>query len=99
MIRLSKTKILNSIDKIDFNLNTIYDLDTDYERLEKQILIELLETIKDWKTELKLALSFEPEHLSLYQLTIEPNTAFGKLFGDCWMTLNQLLENCWTTVG
>lgn len=38
------------------------------------------QTIKDWKTELKLALSFEPDHLSLYQLTIEPNTAFGKLF-------------------
>ena len=50
MIRLSKTKILNSIDRIDCNLNTIYNLDTDYERLEKQMLIELLETIKDWKS-------------------------------------------------
>ena len=38
------------------------------------------QTIKDWAKELKLALSFEPDHLSLYQLTIEPNTAFGKLF-------------------
>jgi putative oxygen-independent coproporphyrinogen III oxidase len=38
------------------------------------------QTINEWRNELKLALSFEPDHLSLYQLTIEPNTAFGKLF-------------------
>ena len=30
-----------------------------------------------WQSELDLALSFEAPHLSLYQLTIEPNTAFA----------------------
>ncbi len=32
----------------------------------------------DWERDLKDALSFQPPHLSLYQLTIEPDTAFEK---------------------
>lgn len=33
----------------------------------------------DWEAELSFALSLGTEHLSLYQLTIENNTAFGRL--------------------
>ena len=36
--------------------------------------------LKDWEQELKFALSLESQHLSLYQLTIENNTAFGRRF-------------------
>lgn len=45
------------------------------------------QSLSDWNTELGQALSFGPDHLSLYQLTIEPDTAFahrqaaGKLTG------------------
>jgi oxygen-independent coproporphyrinogen-3 oxidase len=35
------------------------------------------QTISDWKTELTEALAMAVDHLSLYQLTIEPDTAFG----------------------
>lgn len=35
------------------------------------------QTLQDWRTELKQALDMAVDHLSLYQLTIEPNTAFG----------------------
>ncbi|MDP7186155.1 MAG: radical SAM family heme chaperone HemW [Paracoccaceae bacterium] len=35
------------------------------------------QSVEDWKRELKQALSFDPDHLSLYQLTIEDGTAFG----------------------
>ena len=35
------------------------------------------QTIKDWKAELREALSMAIDHLSLYQLTIEPGTSFG----------------------
>lgn len=35
------------------------------------------QTPESWSDELKRALSFETNHLSLYQLTIEENTAFG----------------------
>ncbi|MDG1457127.1 MAG: radical SAM family heme chaperone HemW [Pseudoprimorskyibacter sp.] len=45
------------------------------------------QSLSSWETELVQALSFAPDHLSLYQLTIEPDTAFalrqaaGKLAG------------------
>lgn len=36
-------------------------------------------TSDEWQSELEEALQFGTEHLSLYQLTIEPNTAFERL--------------------
>jgi oxygen-independent coproporphyrinogen-3 oxidase len=38
------------------------------------------QSLEAWKQELDHALSFGTEHLSLYQLTIEPGTAFAPLF-------------------
>ena len=38
------------------------------------------QTLKDWEAELKEAISFGTTHLSLYQLTIEPNTPYKKLY-------------------
>jgi putative oxygen-independent coproporphyrinogen III oxidase len=38
------------------------------------------QTISEWKAELKSAMTFNTKHLSLYQLTIEPNTAFYKQY-------------------
>ncbi len=38
------------------------------------------QTLADWRAELRLALSLSGDHLSLYQLTIEPGTAFGDRF-------------------
>ena len=35
------------------------------------------QTLPDWRAELTEALGFAADHLSLYQLTIEPGTAFG----------------------
>ncbi len=35
------------------------------------------QSLRDWERELTFALSFTPSHLSLYQLSIEPDTAFG----------------------
>jgi oxygen-independent coproporphyrinogen-3 oxidase len=39
-----------------------------------------LQTPALWRAELELAISHAAEHLSLYQLTIEPDTAFERLF-------------------
>ena len=36
------------------------------------------QALDDWRTELDAALALGPTHLSLYQLTIEPGTAFAK---------------------
>ncbi|SMX41223.1 radical SAM family heme chaperone HemW [Octadecabacter ascidiaceicola] len=38
------------------------------------------QTAEQWLAELNHALSFDPDHLSLYQLTIEEGTAFGDRF-------------------
>jgi len=38
------------------------------------------QTPKDWEAELRAAIARAAEHLSLYQLTIEPDTMFQKLF-------------------
>ncbi len=38
------------------------------------------QTLDTWEKELERALSFGTEHMSLYQLTIEPSTAFGRWF-------------------
>lgn len=38
------------------------------------------QSLEDWQSELVSALSFDPDHLSLYQLTIEDGTAFGDRF-------------------
>ena len=38
------------------------------------------QTLEDWEAELSLAISLSSGHLSLYQLSIEPNTAFGDRF-------------------
>jgi len=65
------------------------------------------QTISDWRSELERALSLEPDHLSLYQLTIEDGTAFGDRFkrgtlgglpdedlgADLWDTTQSLCEN------
>ena len=38
------------------------------------------QTLKSWEAELREALSFQAGHLSLYQLTIEPQTTFERLY-------------------
>lgn len=38
------------------------------------------QSLNDWREELTRAISFDPDHLSLYQLTIEDGTAFGDRF-------------------
>lgn len=38
------------------------------------------QTLSEWEAELSRALSLDLDHLSLYQLTIEPETVFGRRF-------------------
>lgn len=38
------------------------------------------QTVENWRKELEEALALGPSHLSLYQLTIEPGTAYAKLY-------------------
>ena len=43
------------------------------------------QTVQLWQQDLELALALRPEHISAYNLTIEPQTAFGK-----WVKKGQL---------
>ncbi|MCF8471134.1 MAG: radical SAM family heme chaperone HemW [Parvibaculum sp.] len=38
------------------------------------------QTMEKWEAELRAALAYAVDHLSLYQLTIEPDTAFARLY-------------------
>ena len=49
MIKLPKTKIYNSSDKIDEHLDVIYQLKSDFGKVDKDVMINLLDTIDSWK--------------------------------------------------
>jgi oxygen-independent coproporphyrinogen-3 oxidase len=64
------------------------------------------QTVAEWEAELGTALTFGPEHLSVYQLTIEPGTRFHTLYnrrefslpeeelaGDLYEATQALLED------
>jgi putative oxygen-independent coproporphyrinogen III oxidase len=44
------------------------------------------QTLKNWETELNRAIDLAADHLSLYQLTIEDGTPFGKLYASGKLT-------------
>ena len=50
MIRLPKTKIHNSIDKIDEYLDVIYQLKNAFVEVDKDVLINLSDSIDTWKS-------------------------------------------------
>ncbi|WP_203414799.1 radical SAM family heme chaperone HemW [Entomobacter blattae] len=45
------------------------------------------QSLQDWQEELSMALTLAGDHLSLYQLTIEPNTAYASLHRQGKLTL------------
>jgi len=45
------------------------------------------QTIKEWEEELNMAMKFATGHISLYQLMIEKNTIFYKMFEDGKLTI------------
>ncbi|OJV46457.1 MAG: hypothetical protein BGO28_02625 [Alphaproteobacteria bacterium 43-37] len=53
------------------------------------------QTLKEWEAELQEALDLAGEHLSLYQLTIEPGTAFAQQYarGDVKMPSDELSDD------
>lgn len=67
--------------------HTVSDAETAIRRLMdagfENLTIDLMygfreQSLQDWQETLQRALSFEPAHLSCYQLTVEPHTCFWK---------------------
>lgn len=78
-------KCIETAQKTGFRVN----MDLIYARPEQ--------TARSWKNELKTALSLGLNHYSLYQLTIEPNTVFGrkKIAPADDKTAARLFEDTW----
>lgn len=57
------------------------------------------QTVSSWEAELQEALSLGPKHLSLYQLTIEPNTPYKSLFdaGKLRLPSEEMAEDFYLT--
>jgi|TARA_B110000263_G_C15246427_1_gene481947 hypothetical protein len=49
MIKLPTTKIQNSSDKIDIHLDRLYNLKTEFGKVDEQVINNLLESIDSWK--------------------------------------------------
>jgi hypothetical protein len=67
MIKTLTTKLLKNSEQVEINLNNIYILQSEFDRIEKESLMKLLEDIDSWKdciNEIELRIN------SLYE---EPN--------------------------
>lgn len=67
MIKTLTTKLLKNSEQVEINFNNIYILQSEFDRIEKESLMKLLEDIDSWKdciNEIELRIN------SLYE---EPN--------------------------
>ncbi|HHS94488.1 MAG TPA: coproporphyrinogen III oxidase [Rhodobacterales bacterium] len=74
-------RALGRLHDVSQALNALDIAKTTFDRVSFDLIYGRQDqTLTAWEGELRLALAFEPEHLSLYQLTIEDGTAFGDRF-------------------
>ena len=78
MIRLPKTKIHNSIDKIDEHLDVIYQLKNAFVEVDKDVLINLSDSIDTWKSCIS-ELEFEINSLNTIEHELEDNNTEEEL--------------------
>jgi len=72
---------LGRLHSVEEALNAVDVARTTFDRVSFDLIYARQDqSVASWERELKRALSFDPEHLSLYQLTIEEGTAFGDRF-------------------
>ncbi len=74
-------KRLGRMHSVDEGLRALDIARTHFNRFSFDLIYARQDqTLTAWQSELDRALSMAPDHLSLYQLTIEPGTAFGARF-------------------
>lgn len=49
MIKTLTTKLIKNSEQVEINLNYIYNLQSEFDRIEKESLMKLLEDIDSWK--------------------------------------------------
>lgn len=74
-------KRLGRLHSVDEALKAVELARTTFDRVSFDLIYARQhQSLVEWEGELRQALSFDPDHLSMYQLTIEPGTAFGARF-------------------
>ena len=74
-------KFLGRIHNVDEALQAVEIARATFPRISFDLIYARPnQTLEDWEDELNLAIDYAADHLSLYQLTIEPDTPFQKLF-------------------
>ncbi|QQR79600.1 MAG: radical SAM family heme chaperone HemW [Deltaproteobacteria bacterium] len=85
-------KVLGRIHSGDEAKKTIADAyQAGFEKVNFDMIMALPgQTFEDRKKDLETALSFHPQHLSAYHLTIEAGTAFEKIYGKSVGAIHEL---------
>lgn len=79
-LRQDRLKNLGRKHSVDEAIKAIRTAQSTFKRVSFDLIYATPDqTLDQWQLELEQALAFDTEHLSLYQLTIEPNTAFERL--------------------
>lgn len=74
-------KALGRLHSVDEALRAVEIARNTFDRVSFDLIYARQnQSVAAWEEELARALSFDPDHLSLYQLTIEDGTAFGDRF-------------------
>ena len=74
-------QFLGRSHSLDDALNAIHMARSIYDRFSFDLIYARpKQTMDNWKNELNQAFQFDPTHLSLYQLTIEPETPFERYY-------------------
>jgi putative oxygen-independent coproporphyrinogen III oxidase len=80
-LRAADLRALGRLHSVEEALAALRLARATFERVNFDLIYARQEqSLADWQAELQEALSFGPDHLSLYQLTIEDGTAFGERF-------------------
>ncbi|MCE2716074.1 MAG: radical SAM family heme chaperone HemW [Pseudomonadota bacterium] len=79
-VRAERLKNLGRKHSVEEAIRAIHTAQSIFKRVSFDLIYATPnQSLAEWEQELEEALQFGTEHLSLYQLTIEPNTAFERL--------------------
>lgn len=82
-LRAERLKNLGRKHSVEEAIRAIHTAQSVFQRVSFDLIYATPnQTLIEWEEELEEALQFGTEHLSLYQLTIEPNTAFERLYAQ-----------------
>lgn len=87
-LRDGDLKALGRLHSVDEAMSAVNIATSVFERTSFDLIYARpQQSVEQWREELRIALARNPTHLSLYQLTIEPDTIFQKLYDAGRLTI------------